>query len=181
MISSVAYFVSAAMERGYDPLRIWFGSWAPGLSRTALAETLRLHGVVCGDMTIFHGNGGVDTAAVIELRSEHEAMHALGVLEGLIDPRIGNPWRPLKAKFAYERAPARAASNVMELHPKTAGRPIITLPNAVPTKAVPTKAVPSKAAPLLLRTMAMAPRSAASEDPRPSRKRAADGDKHSFE
>ena len=141
MISSVAYFVSAAMERGYDPLRIWIGSLAPGLSRTVLAETLRLHGVVCGDMTIFHRNGGVDTAAVIELRSEHEAVHALGVLEGLIDPRIGNPWRPLKATFAYERALARAASNVMELHPKSAGRPLITLPNAMPTKAVPRKAL----------------------------------------
>ena len=163
--------VSAAMERSYDPLRIWVGSLLPGLSRTMFAEALRHHGVVCGDMTIFHRNGGVDTAAVIELRSEHEAVHALSVLDGLIEPRMGNPWRPIKARFAYQRGTAGATGN-MNLASKSAGQPIITLPKAIPPKAPDPLQHHSAWAPAVQIPPPIGSPSASATDPRPARKRA---------
>jgi len=159
------------MERSYDPLRIWVGSLLPGLSRTMFAEALRRHGVVCGDMTIFHRNGGVDTAAVIELRSEHEAVHALSVLDGLIDPRMGNPWRPIKARFAYQRGTAGATGN-MNLASKSAGQPIIKLPKAIPPKAPEPLQHHSAWAPAVQIPPPIGSPSASATDPRPARKRA---------
>ena len=69
--------------RPLDPSRVWLGNLSHGIAKGRLGTALYQLGVYPDEITLFHQNNGVNSAAVLRFDAATDASDAVGRLNGI--------------------------------------------------------------------------------------------------